>query len=122
MRGDEMDDTMDDAAAATSDPSILPQAQGGAGSGSEGATASGPRTRWAAILWGVVLGAIAIGALRVLLSPGGTEAFVDWLVGLTPLTVVAYAILAVGGLLLVAGLAGLARRAQRRLAASRSSS
>lgn len=78
------------------------------------ASAAGPRTRWAAILWGVVMGAIAAGGLWLLLSPDGPAAYADWIVGLTPLSIVAYSILAVGGLLLVAGVGGLARRVQRR--------
>ena len=78
-----------------------------------------PRTRWAAIIWGLVLGGIAAGALRVLLDPALRDGVSDWILGLSPLTIAAYAILVLGGLLLVAGLAGLAGRAQRRLAASR---
>src|SRR5690349_6293621 len=75
-----------------------------------------PRTRWAAILWGIVLAAIASASLWVVVSPEGPERFVDWLIGLTPLSVVAYAVVAVGALLLIAGIAGLARRAQMSLA------
>lgn len=78
-----------------------------------------PRTRWAAILWGAVLAAIAGGALWVMLSPDGPQRFTDWLVALTPLSVGAYAVVALGGLLLVAGIAGLARRAQVSLAQRR---
>ncbi len=77
--------------------------------------ATRPRTRWAAILWGLALGAVGGGALWIVLSPARLDGFADWLVGLTPLAVVAYSALALGALLLVAGLAGLARRAQRRL-------
>jgi len=80
-----------------------------------------PRTRWAAIIWGLVLGGIAAGTLRVLLDPELREGLTDWILGLSPLAIVSYTILVLGGLLLVAGLAGLAGRAQRRLAARRAS-
>jgi hypothetical protein len=75
-----------------------------------------PRTRWAAILWGIVLAAIASVSLWVILSPEGPESFVSWLIDLTPLSVVAYSVVAVGALLLLAGIAGLARRAQMSMA------
>ncbi len=76
-----------------------------------------PRTRWAAIIWGLVLAGIAVAALWVLLAPGRRAGVSDWIMQLSPVSVVSYAILAMGCLLLVTGLVGLARRAQLRLTA-----
>lgn len=79
---------------------------------------AGPRIRWAAIVWGLLFAAIAAGTLLTLLSPERRDAFAAWAVSLSPTTVMLYGLLAVGALVLVLGLVGLLRRAQRRLARS----
>ncbi|KRA25798.1 hypothetical protein ASD65_16225 [Microbacterium sp. Root61] len=77
-----------------------------------------PRIRWAAVIWGIVLGAIAAGAFWIVIDPDRGAAVGDWLTSLTALSTVSYSILAIGGLALVTGLVGLARRAQRHAEAS----
>ncbi|WP_198425906.1 MULTISPECIES: hypothetical protein [Microbacterium] len=76
---------------------------------------SGPRVRWAGIVWGLVLAAIAALALWVLTDPARHATVTAWMLHLTPAAVTAYAVLLVGGFALVAGVVGLARRAQRAL-------
>lgn len=73
-----------------------------------------PRVRWAAIVWGLLFAAIAAGTLAILLRPESRDAFAEWAFALSPLTVTLYGLLALGALVLVGGLAGLLRRAQRR--------
>lgn len=72
-----------------------------------------PRTRWAAIVWGLVMAAIAATALWIVASTERRNGFADWILTLSPPSIAAYAVLLVGGLALVAGLVGLARRLQR---------
>lgn len=78
----------------------------------------GPRVRWGGILWGLVLAGLAAWGV-FLTATASVEQVGDWVQGVQPLPLAAGAILAVGGLVLVAGLVGLARRAQKRLAARR---
>ena len=77
------------------------------------ASAMGPRVRWAGIVWGLVLAGIAAIALWILTDAGRQASVTAWLVAVTPAAAVAYAVLVVGGFALVAGIVGLARRAQR---------
>ncbi|WP_233279130.1 hypothetical protein [Microterricola pindariensis] len=88
------------------------------GAAAEQRPIAGPRIRWAAIVWGLLFAAIAAGTLLTLLSPERRDAFAAWAVSLSPTTVTLYGLLAVGALVLVLGLVGLLRRAQRRLARS----
>ena len=81
-----------------------------------------PRTRWAAIIWGLVFAATAALALWVTVSPDRRAAVADWTVSLSPTTAVAYLVLVIGAVALVAGVVGVARRAQRALARRRSGS
>lgn len=83
------------------------------GATSASAAASGPRVRWAGIVWGLVLAAIAALALWFLTDATRQAAAMDWMLRLGPAATLAYAVLAVGALALVAGLVGIARRAQR---------
>ncbi|WP_136053989.1 hypothetical protein [Microbacterium sp. K24] len=76
-----------------------------------------PRTRWAAIVWGLLFAAVAAGALWLLADDDRRSGIADWTTSLTPTMIGTIAILTVGVLLLVAGAAGLLRRAQRRMAA-----
>lgn len=78
------------------------------------ATVVPPRTRWAAIVWGLFLAALAAVALWILADGDRRDAVTVWVAGMGTPTAVAVALLAIGVLLLVAGLAGLLRRTQRR--------
>jgi apolipoprotein N-acyltransferase len=79
-----------------------------------------PRARWAAIIWGAVFAITAAIALWVTVSPGRREAVADWIVTLSPMAAAAYMVLVVGAVALVAGVVGLARRAQRAFVGRRS--
>ena len=79
----------------------------------------GPRTRWAAIIWGAVFAAIAAGTLSLVIYPANRNEFADWLFGLAPSVSLLLLALAVGTLMLLLGLIGLLRRAQRSRAARR---
>lgn len=72
-----------------------------------------PRIRWAAVVWGLVLAGIAATALWIVSASERREAFVEWMLSLSVSAAVAYAVLAVGALVLVGGLVGMTRRAQR---------
>lgn len=74
-----------------------------------------PRTRWAAIVWGLFFAGLAFAGIWLLSDAQRRDGVTDWLAGLAPATIVAVSLLAVGVLVLVAGLAGLLRRMQRRL-------
>ncbi|MFC4139542.1 MULTISPECIES: hypothetical protein [unclassified Microbacterium] len=74
-----------------------------------------PRTRWAAIIWGLFFAGLAFGGIWVLSDPQRRDGVTDWLAGLAPATIVAVSLLVVGVFVLVAGLAGLLRRLQRRM-------
>ena len=75
-----------------------------------------PRTRWASIIWGAVFAALAALGLWTFLRPTGRHGLGDWIMSLTPGTMTAYSLLALGVLVLVIGLVGLLRRAQRKWA------
>jgi len=74
-----------------------------------------PRTRWAAVVWGLFLGALAFAGIWMLHDRDRRDGIVDGVMALTPGTLIAVGLLAVGVLILVAGIGGLARRVQRRL-------
>jgi hypothetical protein len=83
-----------------------------------GATAAGsaptaPRVRWAGIVWGLVLAAIAATGVWILTDAQRRTAITTFMLDLTPAAAIAYVVLVVGGFALVAGIVGLARRAQR---------
>ncbi|REJ07904.1 hypothetical protein DY023_02475 [Microbacterium bovistercoris] len=80
-----------------------------------GAASTAPRTRWAAIVWGLFFAGLAFGGIWLLSDPQRRDSVTDWLAGLAPATIIAVSLLAVGVLVLVAGLAGLLRRLQRRM-------
>lgn len=94
------------------------------GSSAPGASlAAGPatvlraRTRWAGIVWGLVLAVVAAAGVWLTSAPGRVDDLVAWVGALSPVTAVGGAVLVVGALLLVVGLVGLLRRAQRAVAA-----
>lgn len=74
-----------------------------------------PRTRWAAIVWGLFFAGLAFAGIWLLSDSQRRDGVTDWLAGLAPATILAVSLLAVGVLVLVAGLAGLLRRMQRRM-------
>jgi len=76
-----------------------------------------PRTRWAGIVWGLVLAAVAGAGIWLASGDGRIAELAAWVQELSPATAVGYGILIIGGLLLVTGLVGLLRRAQRAVAA-----
>jgi hypothetical protein len=81
-----------------------------------------PRTRWAAIVWGAVFMALAAAGIGLASAPERLDDVAVWLLQVEPGAAVAYGLLAVGGLVLVIGLAGLLRRAQRARSTSAHSS
>lgn len=72
-----------------------------------------PRLRWAAIIWGTVCAAIAGYGLWTLTSADRRDALRMWVTELTVASAIAYGLLAVGALVVILGLIGLLRRAQR---------
>lgn len=84
--------------------------------------AVGPRLRWAGIVWGSALGALGAGGLWLTAGPSRTAEIAAWAGEIEPGTAVGLGILIAGGLLLLTGLAGLLRRAQRGVAMRRAAS
>lgn len=75
-----------------------------------------PRTRWAAIVWGLLFAAVAAWGLWILGDDARSDQIAAWASTMTPNTLVALLLLALGVLALVTGAAGLFRHAQRRRA------
>ncbi|MFT4210481.1 MAG: hypothetical protein QM626_01300 [Microbacterium sp.] len=73
-----------------------------------------PRTRWAAIVWGLFFTGVSAIMLWILTGADRREAVTAWARATDAPTAVAIGLLAVGVLLLVAGVAALLRRMQRR--------
>jgi uncharacterized membrane protein YcjF (UPF0283 family) len=71
------------------------------------------RVRWAGIVWGIVLLVCAFGGLWRVSGPDALEALQDWLFELQLGAAIACALLGIGAFVLVCGLIGLLRRAQR---------
>jgi CDP-diglyceride synthetase len=72
-----------------------------------------PRIRWAGIIWGLVFAVIAAIVLWIVLEPARMELVADWWATLTAAGLWLTVLLVLGGLLLVAGVSGLARRGDR---------
>lgn len=81
--------------------------------------APAPRTRWAGIVWGLALGALAAAGIWLASGAGRIDALATWAQELAPATAIGYAVLGVGALLLLTGLVGLLRRAQRAMSTRR---
>ncbi|BDZ40534.1 hypothetical protein [Microbacterium suwonense] len=79
------------------------------------ASAPLPRTRWAAIVWGVCFAGIAWAGIWMLGSADRRDGVADAFASLTPGTITALVLLTIGVLVLITGLVGLIRHAQRRL-------
>ncbi len=75
------------------------------------------RIRWGGIVWGLVFAAVAAAGISLASTPGRTEALVAWVQEIGPASAIGLAVATIGGLLLVTGVVGLVRRAQRSLAA-----
>lgn len=75
------------------------------------------RTRWAGIVWGLVFAAIAWAGIWLASDADRVDELGAWLQSIDTATAVAYGLLGVGALVLVIGLVGLLRRAQRAVAA-----
>lgn len=75
-----------------------------------------PRTRWAAIIWGAVFAAVAVMAIGLLADERRGDDVSEWILSLTPASITAMALLALGGIVLICGAIGLIRRGQRRAA------
>ncbi len=76
------------------------------------------RIRWAGIVWGLFFSALSVAALWIVGSAERRDDVAEWYSQLTGPTVAGVAVLALGALLLVAGLVGLLRRAQKSLTPS----
>lgn len=76
-----------------------------------------PRTRWAGVVWGLAFAALAGAGLWLASGEGRVDDVVGWIRSLTVASAIGYGALALGGILLVTGLVGLLRRAQRAAAA-----
>lgn len=84
-----------------------------AGSTPAGSTPAGPVIRWAAVIWGLVIAGIAGITLAIVTDASRRDDVTAWLGTLTAGTFALYVLLVIGALLLVAGLAGILRRATR---------
>lgn len=93
------------------EPLVPPAAYDPAGPSSRTA----PRTRWAAIVWGLFLGALAITGLVLVGDPARRVDLAASVDALSAGSLIAGAVLCIGVLVLVGGVAGLIRHAQRRL-------
>ena len=119
-----------DEAAPLDDPTAAPAPPAAAAPPAIGAAAAGgpspgeapgerPRTRVTALVWGVVFLALAAAGWWWSSAPDrfarARESVEGWLLEADPASVTVAVVTALGALLLVAGVAGLARRAQRGL-------
>jgi len=73
-----------------------------------------PRVRWAGIIWGLVFAVTGSVLLWVLVEPARRASVDEWWASLTPTGFALTALLVAGGLLLIGGLSGLARRLSHR--------
>ncbi|ALJ19155.1 hypothetical protein [Microbacterium sp. No. 7] len=103
----------------TSYAGIMPDATVTADGAAPATELSRPRTRWAAIIWGLVFAVLAAAGLALANAPRPIDRLSEWVQQVEPVSLTAYGLLVVGGLVLVTGLVGLARRAQKHLAARR---
>jgi hypothetical protein len=76
--------------------------------------AARPRIRWAALVWALVFATVAGLTLWTTTSPVRRREFELWLADQSAGSFVLYAVLAVGAVLLLLGLASLAKRAGHR--------
>lgn len=77
---------------------------------------AGARVRWAGIVWGLALAALAAYGVWLTGTPGRLDELAALAPQISPTGLVAAVALTLGGLVLVTGLVGLLRRAQRAVA------
>lgn len=78
-----------------------------------------PRVRWAGIVWGLAFATLAVGGIVLSRSSDAYSGLLEWVAAITAPTLVATALLTAGAAILVAGIVGMLRHAQRSLAARR---
>lgn len=76
-----------------------------------------PRIRWAGIVWGVVLAAVAAAGIGLASAEAPVDGLRRWAEEVEPATLIAGGVLAIGALVLVTGVVGVARHAQKRTSA-----
>ncbi|MEI2269204.1 hypothetical protein OHB93_07765 [Microbacterium sp. No. 7] len=91
-------------------------AAGPAASAPSAPSGEGPRTRWAAVVWGLTFAALAAAGYAATSTTGSMRILVDTVAGADVGPAVAVGLLIIGGLVSVAGIAGLLRGGQRRVA------
>jgi hypothetical protein len=72
-----------------------------------------PRIRWGGVIWGALFCAFGVVVMVVLSSDSNRQGFTAWFDGLGPAGAGITAIIALGVLVLILGILGLAGRAQR---------
>ena len=77
------------------------------------ATRRGPRVRWAGIVWGTAFAALAGTGFWLASTTDRTEDLGVWAVELPPATAITGAVIVIGAVVLLIGLVGVLRRAQR---------
>lgn len=83
------------------------------------AASQAPRTRWAAIVWGLVFVALAVAGIALTSDDTNFGGLLSWIAGLGAATAIGYGLLTVGILVLIVGVVGLLRRAQKGLTVRR---
>lgn len=81
-------------------------------------TPLGPRVRWAGVVWGIVLAAVSAGGFWMTSTPDALAHLSAAARDLSVSTLIAVPALALGAAVLVTGVVGLLRRAQRARTAS----
>jgi hypothetical protein len=72
-----------------------------------------PRVRWAGVVWGALFAAFGIVTMIVVSTEANRQAYAAWADGLGPWGAGIVALVAVGALLLITGVLGAVRHAQR---------
>ncbi|MFK4115673.1 hypothetical protein ACI2K6_13680 [Microbacterium sp. NPDC006705] len=75
-----------------------------------------PRVRWAGIVWGLAFAALAVAGVVLTRSPDAYGGLLEWVAAISIPTLVATGLLTVGAAVLVTGIVGMLRHAQRSLA------
>lgn len=75
--------------------------------------ATRPRVRWAGIVWGLAFAALAIAGVVLTRSPDAYGGLLEWAAAISIPTLVATGLLTVGVAVLVTGIVGMLRHAQR---------
>jgi predicted phage tail protein len=78
-----------------------------------------PRVRWAGVVWGLAFATLAVASIVLTRSPDAYGGLIEWVTAISIPTLIATALLTAGAAILVAGIVGMLRHAQRSLAARR---